>query len=86
MTEIHGNRTKLRCIGCGARWRFEEFPGIEAFVETPSAAPACPQCGDIVKGDTVMFGEPIPRSGAAVVLRAKPSAPTACSSPALRRR
>ena len=24
--------------------------------------PACPQCGGIVKGDTVMFGEPIPRA------------------------
>jgi NAD-dependent deacetylase len=23
--------------------------------------PACPQCRGIVKGDTVMFGEPIPR-------------------------
>jgi len=23
--------------------------------------PHCPECGGIVKGDTVMFGEPIPR-------------------------
>jgi NAD-dependent deacetylase len=53
VTEIHGNRTKLRCIDCGARWRFEEF----VLDEIP---PACPQCRGIVKGDTVMFGEAIP--------------------------
>lgn len=54
ITEIHGNRTKLRCIGCSARWPMDEF----AMDELP---PHCPECGGIVKGDTVMFGEPIPR-------------------------
>ena len=24
--------------------------------------PTCPDCGGLIKGDTVMFGEPIPRS------------------------
>jgi NAD-dependent deacetylase len=55
LTEIHGNRTKLRCIDCGARWPFEEF----VITEVP---PPCPQCRGIVKGDTVMFGEPIPQA------------------------
>jgi NAD-dependent deacetylase len=55
VTEIHGNRTKLRCIDCGARWPFVEF----AITEIP---PACPECRGIVKGDTVMFGEPIPQA------------------------
>ena len=54
ITEIHGNRTKLRCIGCSARWPMDEF----AMDELP---PHCPECGGIVKGDTVMFGEPIQR-------------------------
>jgi len=58
VTEIHGNRTKLRCIDCGARWPFAEF----AITEIP---PACPQCRGIVKGDTVMFGEPIPQAALA---------------------
>jgi NAD-dependent deacetylase len=61
VTEINGNRTKLRCIDCGARWRFEEFPGINALIEG-GGPPACPQCGGMVKGDTVMFGEPIPEA------------------------
>lgn len=51
--EIHGNRTKLRCTGCASRWDREGFP----LAELP---PACPDCGDVVKMDTVMFGEPIP--------------------------
>ena len=52
--EIHGNRTKLRCTVCSCRWPLDEFP----IDELP---PSCPECGGIVKGDTVMFGEPIPR-------------------------
>jgi NAD-dependent deacetylase len=54
ITEIHGNRTKLRCISCNSRWPMEEYP----LDELP---PHCTDCGGIVKGDTVMFGEPIPR-------------------------
>jgi len=54
VTEIHGNRTKVRCIDCGRRWPWEEFPLGEQL------PPACPECRGIVKSDTVMFGEPIP--------------------------
>lgn len=54
ITEIHGNRTKLRCLSCGQRWPLDGFP-IE---ELP---PRCPECGGLVKSDTVMFGEAIPR-------------------------
>lgn len=53
ITEIHGNRLKLRCMGCNTRWPLDQFP-IE---ELP---PKCPHCGGMVKSDTVMFGEPIP--------------------------
>lgn len=58
VTEIHGNRTKLRCIVCSTRWPMDEFP----IAELP---PTCPECGGTVKGDTVMFGEPIPRNALA---------------------
>ncbi len=53
ITEIHGNRTKMRCIGCGRRWKREEF-------KSEDVPPRCPDCGELVKSDTVMFGEPIP--------------------------
>ena len=56
VTEIHGNRTKMRCIGCEARWTRQQY------AEMHEGRPDCPECGAIVKSDTVMFGEPIPRS------------------------
>ncbi len=55
ITEIHGNRTRMRCIGCEGRWHREEFHSNEYPLN-------CPDCGDLVKSDTVMFGEPIPPS------------------------
>ncbi len=54
VAEIHGNRTKLRCLGCSLRFLRSDFPIGE---EMP---PRCPECGGIVKGDGVTFGEPIP--------------------------
>ncbi|MFH1638865.1 MAG: Sir2 family NAD-dependent protein deacetylase [Chloroflexota bacterium] len=53
LAEIHGNRMLLRCIDCGKRYTREEIP----ITELP---PHCPNCRGIVKGDGVMFGEPIP--------------------------
>lgn len=52
--EIHGNIYKLRCIDCLSRFPLSGFN----FSELP---PRCPSCGGLVKSDTVMFGEPIPR-------------------------
>jgi NAD-dependent deacetylase len=54
ITEIHGNRTKQRCIECSRRWKREEFVSSEV-------PPRCPDCDGLVKSDTVMFGEPIPQ-------------------------
>jgi len=55
LAEIHGNRTKMRCISCESRWHRDHFEG-EDYPLT------CPECRGLVKNDTVMFGEPIPRS------------------------
>jgi NAD-dependent deacetylase len=54
ITEIHGNRLKLRCLTCNTRWPLDQF----SFEELP---PKCSKCGGLVKSDTVLFGEPIPR-------------------------
>ena len=53
VAEIHGNRTKLRCLECGIRLPRDEFP----IAKIP---PRCPECGGLVKIDSVMFGETIP--------------------------
>jgi NAD-dependent deacetylase len=61
LLEIHGNHRLLRCIDCGVR-----FEPDAVAVDPEHLPPRCPQCGGVVKGDIVAFGEPIP----ADVLRA----------------
>jgi NAD-dependent deacetylase len=61
LLEIHGNHRLLRCIGCGAR-----SPREAIAIDPQALPPRCPDCGDVIKGDVVQFGEPIP----ADVLRA----------------
>ena len=60
--EIHGNRALARCVSCGRRRGRDEF----SYETLP---PTCPDCGGLVKGDTVMFGEPIPPSAADACFR-----------------
>ena len=59
LTEIHGNRNWMRCVACETRWPRVEFP-----VDAEHLPPRCaqPHCDGVVKGDGVMFGEPIPPS------------------------
>ena len=54
LAEIHGNRTKLRCIGCESRWLREEFR-IHGY------PPSCPEWSVLVKPNIVIFGQPVPR-------------------------
>lgn len=53
ITEIHGNRTMLRCVECGRREPVRD-------IDEDDLPMTCPVCGGAVKSDTVMFGEPIP--------------------------
>jgi NAD-dependent deacetylase len=55
LLEIHGNFSLLRCLGCHTR-----FEPSAIAVDEANLPPRCPDCGGIVKGDTVQFGEPIP--------------------------
>lgn len=55
LLEIHGNHYKLRCLECHTRFDPKHFP-----IDEENLPPRCPECGGIVKGDTVSFGEPIP--------------------------
>lgn len=52
LIEIHGNRSRLRCIGCSKRTDLNDF--VRLFMPDP-----CDECGQPVKFDAVMFGEPI---------------------------
>lgn len=53
VAEIHGNVLLVRCIECVSRFPREAI----SVAELP---PRCPDCGGILKSDTVSFGEPIP--------------------------
>ena len=55
LLEIHGNHAWLRCMECHTRW-----PRKSVEIDPESLPPLCGECGGIVKGDTVQFGEPIP--------------------------
>jgi NAD-dependent deacetylase len=55
LLEIHGNHYWLRCLGCHQR-----FHPRAIAVDPDNLPPLCPDCGGIVKSDTVSFGEPIP--------------------------
>ncbi|MBI4338550.1 MAG: NAD-dependent deacylase [Chloroflexi bacterium] len=63
ITEIHGNRTLLRCVRCHFRTPRDEFE-----VDPKDLPPRCPQCGGVIKGDGVMFGEPIPQDSLAMCI------------------
>ncbi|GIW42250.1 MAG: NAD-dependent deacylase [Candidatus Binatia bacterium] len=53
VAEIHGNYRLVRCIDCVRRFPREA-------VSLDVLPPRCPECGGVLKSDTVSFGEPIP--------------------------
>lgn len=55
LLEIHGNHRLLRCLDCTQRFEPEAIP-----IDASALPPHCPECGGVIKGDTVQFGEPIP--------------------------
>jgi NAD-dependent deacetylase len=55
LLEIHGNYRLLRCLDCTRR-----FEPDAVAIDPDDLPPRCPECGGIVKGDGVQFGEPIP--------------------------
>lgn len=57
VAEMHGNVRGSHCLSCGARWPTETVLG---WVEAGEPDPHCPECGGLVKSDTIMFGEMLP--------------------------
>jgi NAD-dependent deacetylase len=51
--ELHGNLRRIICTGCDYRVYHETFEGM-------SALPRCPQCGDILRPDAVLYEEMLP--------------------------
>jgi len=57
VAELHGNVRFSHCLSCDARWPTET---VLEWVEAGAEDPVCPECGGMVKTDTVMFGEMLP--------------------------
>lgn len=57
VAELHGNARNVHCLSCEERWPTETVLG---WVEAGDEDPSCPECGGIVKTETVMFGELLP--------------------------
>jgi NAD-dependent deacetylase len=65
--EVHGHLRTARCLRCGSEE--EMAPALARYGES-RLAPACNDCGDTLRPQVVLFGEPLPESawGAAVAL------------------
>jgi NAD-dependent protein deacetylase/lipoamidase len=59
VAELHGNVRNSHCLGCARAWATET---VLEWIEAGSPDPRCPDCGGIVKTDTVMFGELLPET------------------------
>jgi len=53
IVELHGAHSDLYCLGCG-----HTEPFAPAFLK-PGPVPSCPACGNALKPNAVLFGEPV---------------------------
>jgi len=51
--DIHGDVHKLVCTNCSYKKTIEDYSGIQI-------PPCCPDCGELVRPDVVLFGELLP--------------------------
>lgn len=56
LVELHGNGSYATCLACGKR---HELAMIRREFTATGAAPACSDCGGIVKSATISFGQPL---------------------------
>ena len=57
VAELHGDVRNSRCLQCATQWPTTE---VLSWVEEGYEDPHCPECGGLVKTNTVMFGEMLP--------------------------
>ncbi|WP_336328295.1 SIR2 family NAD-dependent protein deacylase [Halovenus sp. HT40] len=56
--EIHGNGQRVACEGCG---QTEPLELAREQIDDRQLPPECPACGGVLKPDTVLFGEQLPK-------------------------
>lgn len=64
--ELHGSTRKLRCLPEGHKI---DGDAIQAQLEQGDPDPRCPECGGILRSDTVLFGESLPTDALEIAAR-----------------
>lgn len=58
IVELHGTTHEVRCVPNSHRF---SGPDIQARLEAGEADPHCLVCGGVLRGSTILFGEPLPK-------------------------
>lgn len=64
--ELHGSTRKLRCIPNGHHVNGDD---VQLLLEAGDPDPRCPQCGGVLRSDTVLFGETLPKDALEMAAR-----------------
>lgn len=67
--ELHGSSLRLRCVPHG---HYVDSDEVQAQLEAGELDPRCPECGGVLRSDTILFGESLPKD--ALEMAAKVSA------------
>jgi len=59
VVELHGHLRTMTCLACA--FSDDATHHLGAYIND-GVAPICPHCGDILKPDIVLFGEPLPEA------------------------
>ncbi len=65
--ELHGSSHRVRCLSCGRVW---PAAAIQERLAAGKSVPACEVCGGVLRGATVLFGEPLPEDALRAAMRA----------------
>lgn len=69
--ELHGSTRKLRCIPNG---HIVDGDDVQTQLEEGEVDPRCPECGGILRSDTVLFGESLPKEALEIAARVSAAA------------
>lgn len=64
--ELHGSTLKLRCVPNG---HSVDGDIVHQLLEQGEVDPRCPECGAILRSDTVLFGESLPKAALEMAAR-----------------
>ncbi|MCO5215469.1 MAG: Sir2 family NAD-dependent protein deacetylase [Thermomicrobiales bacterium] len=65
--ELHGSTHRLRCVDNG---HLIDGAVVQQMLEAGDLDPSCPVCGSILRSDTILFGESLPKTALETAVRA----------------